>query len=67
MATLRVPELLSDSHHDSQFADVHSNHGGYWSLKDKACLDKLEIPTIVVVVEGREWITIIDMHQRMLM
>jgi hypothetical protein len=36
MATLRVPELLSDSHLDSQFADVHSNHGGYWSLKDKA-------------------------------
>lgn len=53
IATLRVPELLSDSHHDSQFVDVHSNHGGYSSLKDKACLDKLEIPTTVAAVEGQ--------------
>lgn len=53
IGTSRVPECLSDSRHDSQFVDVHSNHGGYSSLKEKACLDRLEILTTVAAVEGQ--------------
>lgn len=53
IATLKVPEWQSDSHHDSQLVDLPSNHGGYSSLKDKTCLDKLEIPTTVAAVEGQ--------------
>lgn len=53
IGTLRVPECLSDSRHNSQFVDVHSNHGDYSSLKDKACLDRMEILTTVAAVEGQ--------------
>lgn len=53
IATFKVPEWQSDLHHDSQLADLPSNHGVYSSLKDKTCLDKLEILTTVAAVEGQ--------------
>lgn len=49
-ASLKAPEWQFDSHHDSQLEDLH--HVGYLSPKDKTCLNKLEIPTIVTAVEG---------------
>lgn len=53
IATMRFSKWQSYLCNDYEFVDVHSNHGSNLSLKDKACPNGLEIPTIVDVVEGQ--------------